>query len=529
LPTTLTDAINSGQKQCFGYDALNRLTQAFTGDAGCSSFVNSGIGAYNHSYTYNAIGNITSNAGNAYVYGSNKPHAVTAAFGNSYGYDANGNQTSRTIGGIPYDFTFDYDNRITDVKQGSTTLGSFMYDADGNRVLGTVGGVTTAYIAGLYEWQAGATTKYYDGGAMRRSGYAANNGITYVLGDQLGSSSKIVSQSGALQSSNYYSPFGGNRGGSAFSDLTTKRFTGQYHEAGLPGGEGLSYYNARWYDAQLGRFASADSIVPRTSDPQALNRFAYSSNNPISRMDPSGHGDCLVTSSPACRPPQEIIGRNPQPRPCGTFCNIQHKPSFGLPIVNKPKATLPFIGPVRPNMAAGSNDWGLDEPLRLYKLLGWTLDGREHVLTDVERLVDRVTITYQVSIQHGSANGAFAYLHTEALESGPVTVTRDGVQVITTSQTMQVASGLESNSQTFYGIQGTQGLPAVEYREVVGVIQSYTEIHNGNKFSLQATVTTKRTVRPWMSAAVVVTAAMFAASGGRCVVNGTCAPMRLAR
>ena len=45
---------------------------------------------------------------------------------------------------------------------------------------------------------------------------------------------------------------------SAFSDTTTKRFIacpelvegGQYHEKDLPGGEGLSSYNARWYDAQ---------------------------------------------------------------------------------------------------------------------------------------------------------------------------------------------------------------------------------------------------------------------------------------
>jgi RHS repeat-associated protein len=54
--------------------------------------------------------------------------------------------------------------------------------------------------------------------------------------------------------------------------LTTKRFTGQYHESSLPGGEGLSYYNARWYDAKLGRFLSADTIVPGPANPQAFKR-----------------------------------------------------------------------------------------------------------------------------------------------------------------------------------------------------------------------------------------------------------------
>jgi hypothetical protein len=47
-----------------------------------------------------------------------------------------------------------------------------------------------------------------------------------------------VNQAGATLTNNYYYPYGGNRGG-AFSNLSTKRFTGQYHESSLPGGEGL--------------------------------------------------------------------------------------------------------------------------------------------------------------------------------------------------------------------------------------------------------------------------------------------------
>ena len=85
---------------------------------------------------------------------------------------------------------------------------------------------------------------------------------------------------------------GGNRG-TTFSDLTTKRFTGQYHEQALPGGEGLAYYNARWYDPQLGRFVSPDSIVPSPSNPQSLNRFSYVRNNPLNRIDPTGHAECV--------------------------------------------------------------------------------------------------------------------------------------------------------------------------------------------------------------------------------------------
>ena len=114
------------------------------------------------------------------------------------------------------------------------------------------------------------------------------NGAFYLLQDHLKSSSSFVNQSGATLTNNYYYPYGGNRGG-AFSNLTTKRFTGQYHESSLPGGEGLSYYNARWYDAKLGRFLSADTIVPGPANPQAFNRYSYVFNNPLKYIDPNGH------------------------------------------------------------------------------------------------------------------------------------------------------------------------------------------------------------------------------------------------
>jgi RHS repeat-associated protein len=114
-----------------------------------------------------------------------------------------------------------------------------------------------------------------------------------VLRTSLKRSSAVINQNGTLNGTRqYYFPFGGNRGG-AFSTLTTKRFTGQYHESSLPGGEGLSYYNARWYDAKLGRFLSADSLVPGPGNPQAFNRYAYVFNNPLLFIDPSGHLPCV--------------------------------------------------------------------------------------------------------------------------------------------------------------------------------------------------------------------------------------------
>lgn len=51
---------------------------------------------------------------------------------------------------------------------------------------------------------------------------------------------------------------------------------------------GLYFYEARYYDATLGRFISADTLVPNPGNPQDFNRYTYGNNNPILFNDPTG-------------------------------------------------------------------------------------------------------------------------------------------------------------------------------------------------------------------------------------------------
>jgi RHS repeat-associated protein len=78
-----------------------------------------------------------------------------------------------------------------------------------------------------------------------------------------------------------YYPYGSTRSGSVPTD---KKFTGQRLDD-----TGLYYYNARYYDAGIGRFISPDTIVPSPANPQAYNRYSYVLNNPLRYIDPSGH------------------------------------------------------------------------------------------------------------------------------------------------------------------------------------------------------------------------------------------------
>ena len=54
-------------------------------------------------------------------------------------------------------------------------------------------------------------------------------------------------------------------------------------------------YVARAYDPVLGRFISADTIVPGAGNGQAFNRYMYVLGNPLGAIDPSGHKACNDT------------------------------------------------------------------------------------------------------------------------------------------------------------------------------------------------------------------------------------------
>ena len=80
-----------------------------------------------------------------------------------------------------------------------------------------------------------------------------------------------------------YKPWGEVRY-QAGTTSTSYTYTGQYSNTA---DFGLMFYNARWYDPALGRFAQADSIVP--GGVQGDDRYAYVNNNPVNGTDPTGH------------------------------------------------------------------------------------------------------------------------------------------------------------------------------------------------------------------------------------------------
>jgi RHS repeat-associated protein len=116
--------------------------------------------------------------------------------------------------------------------------------------------------------------------------------VIFFHNDHLGSVSLLSDGQGNLIADSLarYLPFGEWRTEPTTSDpsgspLTDHGFTGQKHNMDI----GLYYYNARFYAPAVGRFISADVIVPDPTNPQQFNRYTYSLNNPVRFTDSTGH------------------------------------------------------------------------------------------------------------------------------------------------------------------------------------------------------------------------------------------------
>ena len=179
-------------------------------------------------------------------------------------------------------------------------IASFAYDGDGKRVRGTINGVSTNYVGTYYEETATVATKYYYAGAQRVAMRTAGV-VFYLLGDQVGSTSISTDASGTLLSELRYKAWGEVR--YAFGVTPTKyTYTGQYSNVGE---FGLLFYNARWYDPALSHFAQADTIVPGVGGSGAWDKYAYTVNNPLRYVDPSGNephgpGSCYDSIGGRC-------------------------------------------------------------------------------------------------------------------------------------------------------------------------------------------------------------------------------------
>jgi RHS repeat-associated protein len=116
-------------------------------------------------------------------------------------------------------------------------------------------------------------------------------GTRTLLGDALNSTLALADDTGAIQTSYTYEPFG-------TSAVTGQTNTNSYqYTARENDGTGLDYYRARYYSPSHQRFVSEDPIGFAGGDP---NLYAYVFNSPLNDNDPSGEIAPLIAAAVAC-------------------------------------------------------------------------------------------------------------------------------------------------------------------------------------------------------------------------------------
>lgn len=336
---TLTDT------QCYQYNALDELSQAWTDTAsvnsagpgdvgGCntttpsSATLATGSAAYWQSYIYDTVGDrstetdhtATASTTTTYTNGGApstgctntavQPHTLTSTStgtsSTSFCYDKLGDTISRTPStGTAQTLVWDDEGRLQSVTQGSNTT-SYLYDADGNQLIRRDPGQTILF-AGDTEIVVntsvtphallGAVRSYHIGGTGAviavRSSLPGKSGLDYQLGDPHGTATLEMDATTQAISRIQYTPYGQLRGVASSTWVDpTRGYLGKPADTST----GYTDLGARKYDPTLGRFISLDPVF-EAGDPQQLGGYTYAADNPVTGADPNGLTSCDVTGN----------------------------------------------------------------------------------------------------------------------------------------------------------------------------------------------------------------------------------------
>jgi RHS repeat-associated protein len=290
--------------QCFGYDALTQLTEAWTTTGACQTTpAQSAVGGpdpYWNSYRYNPTGTRTLDIRHAstgdttrtYTYpaaGQAQPHTLqsVATSGattgtDSYTYDPAGNLRTRSLAGQPgQTLTWDAEGRLASVSDSASTAG-YLYDAAGNRLIARDTTGATLYIGNteVHRDITGAitVTRLYGTVAVRTTA----GGLAWLAADHHGTGQLAIKATDLTVTRRKTDPYGNPRSGQP-PWPTTHGFVN-----GTADPTGLTHLGSREYEPTTGRFISVDPVFD-PGNPQQMNNYTYAGNSPVTNSDPTGN------------------------------------------------------------------------------------------------------------------------------------------------------------------------------------------------------------------------------------------------
>ena len=243
--------------------------------------------------TYTLTGNQLScveDAVSTAAYGTNTAFVNGASAAGEYAYDVNGNLTKDLNKGIT-DIQYNVLNLPSTVSFSDGSTITYTYGADGTklRTVHKIGSTTT-------------TTDYcgnviYENGTQKllltEEGYinlAGTQQYHYYLKDHQGNNRVVINQSGTVEETNHYYPFGGVFG------TTGNTQPYKYNGKEFDNKKGLNWYDygARHYDTALGRFTTNDRFAEKY---YSMSPYQYGANSPVVNIDVNGDSIRICTET----------------------------------------------------------------------------------------------------------------------------------------------------------------------------------------------------------------------------------------
>ncbi|WP_256984888.1 polymorphic toxin-type HINT domain-containing protein [Streptomyces sp. 2R] len=391
---SIADVSRSGtDNQCFTYDHLSRLTEAWTQPLTTCAPAPAGdkLGGpapYWQSFTYengnrkseirhDPTGNATKDITSNYTYpapGSQRPHGVTSitttgpagSKTNSYGYDPAGNTTTRPNQSL----TWDAEGHLATITENDKTT-TYLYDTTGNRLIARTPTETTLYLGHTeLTLTTGAdkpkATRYVGIGGGHTAVRNDDGTFAFTVADHHSTGELAIQATNLALTQRRALPFGALRGATPTTWPGTKGFVGGTDDTKTTG---LTHLGAREYDPDLGRFISVDPILD-LADPQQMNGYNYANDNPVTLLDPDGlkpmatggsaqdedaydrkNGTVTVPKPGKKFMPVADPYRAPQPHPKSSVNDLPYLGSNGkiLPFPDKKRAD--FLEAYRANLA----------------------------------------------------------------------------------------------------------------------------------------------------------------------------------
>ncbi|MDD7381980.1 MAG: RHS repeat-associated core domain-containing protein, partial [Bacillales bacterium] len=168
------------------------------------------------------------------------------------------------------EFTYSYNHEGLRIKRSGNRSGTVTYSYSGNKLI--LQESSSLKLEFLYD------EKDYLYGFIKN-----NNERYYYIRDALGNILGIINQNGQIVVQYSYTAYGvcSISGNTSLGNENPFRYKGYYYDVETS----LYYLTTRYYDPEIGRFISPDSVD--YLDPQSingLNLYAYANNNPINNF-----------------------------------------------------------------------------------------------------------------------------------------------------------------------------------------------------------------------------------------------------